>query len=698
MLRVEQGKLGELQEAHDSSFAALEGKVAELETAHDAAAALQAEVSEIKSARDAAIAALENKESDTQAAGDAEAKISEMRATHDAAVAALEGKVVAALEDKAAESLELAEQIQADQDENLAALRTQMDDARAAEVAALEGRLAEAVAALEDGRAEAQKLNRIPNNVHLTSHPHRRFHEQGKATEEQLRHRLTAQVAEAENLRQELMDTRERSDKAEAAVRAADQRAREGADEKTKGLLAEMENLCQEKLIAENKAGDMEAELDRLREEVATAEQTAAKDQGMLIRAAEERMAVLDKAAEEKDEAIAELRKALDAARATPSPAGSALDVEKATAALHAKVFDLKAATVEYEETIKRQDARIKKLEQVRLTNGQVEKLQAMKASARKTAAENAELKQRLSVLQDDASAVVASLQADNDTLMEKLKGYGKRVYDLEKERARVHAAVEELGGSAPEGGDLADAVLDCADRVPAGSGGGRRGSSISGGDASVTMSTGAHDEAMAAAAVAEASEELERELQETRGALRREEAGRAVLKEQMVAGVAKFRALEAQERASRERVEEVEGELRGAVSAAVKTKEKEHERQLKFLKEENLQLFQEVADWKAKAEQHTAELKVLREKLSAMQTAQQPPASASKKRALGNRTNSTPAEVTHAVAGKVGTALASTPAGVQPAAAAERRAASRALIDGGGGVNDEGAGECNQS
>lgn len=41
------------------------------------------------------------------------------------------------------------------------------------------------------------------------------------------------------------MDTRERSDKAEAAVRAADQRAREGADEKTKGLLAEMENLCQ---------------------------------------------------------------------------------------------------------------------------------------------------------------------------------------------------------------------------------------------------------------------------------------------------------------------------------------------------------------------------------------------------------------------------------------------------------------------
>lgn len=39
----------------------------------------------------------------------------------------------------------------------------------------------------------------------------------------------------------------------------------------------------------------MEVELDRLREKVATAGQTAAKDQGMILRAAEERMAVVDK-------------------------------------------------------------------------------------------------------------------------------------------------------------------------------------------------------------------------------------------------------------------------------------------------------------------------------------------------------------------------------------------------------------------
>lgn len=51
----------------------------------------------------------------------------------------------------------------------------------------------------------------------------------------------------------------------------------------------------QEKLIAENKAGEMEAELAQLREKVATAEQTASMDQKMYIRAYEERMAVLDK-------------------------------------------------------------------------------------------------------------------------------------------------------------------------------------------------------------------------------------------------------------------------------------------------------------------------------------------------------------------------------------------------------------------
>lgn len=302
-------------------------------------------------------------------------------------------------------------------------------------------------------------------------------------------------------------------------------------------------------------------------------------------------------AAKEKDVAIAELQASLDEARLSAATEAKTADVEKATEALNDNIAALTATTAEYQETIKKQDARIKKLEQVRLTNGQVEKLQAMKASAKKTAAENTELKQRLAVLKErlevtaaavgsatDAGSVAAALataternaelQGAKDTLVEKMKEYGKRVYELEKEHARVRAAVQELGGSVPDGGDLGDAVLDCAERFVGGRGGC---------DGSM-MSTGSHDEAVAAAAAARAAEEVQQELQEAREALRKEEASKAVLKEQMIAGVAKFRALEAQEKASRERLEQVEVEQRGAVSAAVKMKEKDHERKLKFL------------------------------------------------------------------------------------------------------------------
>lgn len=270
--------------------------------------------------------------------------------------------------------------------------------------------------------------------------------------------------------------------------------------------------------------------------------------------------------------------------------------MEKATEALNAKIAALTAAIDEYKETVKKQDARIKKLEQVKLTNGQVEKLQAMKASAKKTAAENTELKQRLAVLKErleaaaggggggaDAGSVAnalaaaternAELKGAKDTLLEKMKEYAIRVYEQEKELARVRAAVKELGGSVPDGGDLGDAVLDCAEHFVGGRGGC---------DGSM-MSTGSHDEA-AAAAAARAMEEVQQELQDAREALRKEEASNAVLKEQRIAGVAKFRALEAQEKAARERLEQVEVEQRGAVSAAVKMKEKDHERNLKFL------------------------------------------------------------------------------------------------------------------
>lgn len=116
---------------------------------------------------------------------------------------------------------------------------------------------------------------------------------QSKATEAQLRHRLDSQVAEAENLRDELGAARERSEEAEAALRKAEQRTREGGDKKMKGLLAEMENLCRAKLLAENTASEMKAELEELRVSVASAEQRAAEEQSIFVRASEEKMSGL---------------------------------------------------------------------------------------------------------------------------------------------------------------------------------------------------------------------------------------------------------------------------------------------------------------------------------------------------------------------------------------------------------------------
>lgn len=158
------------------------------------------------------------------------------------------------------------------------------------------------------------------------------------------------------------------------------------------------------------------------------------------------------------------------------------------------------------------------------------------------------------------ATARNAELQCAEDTL-QKMKGYGKRVYELEKERARVRAAVEELGGSVPDGGDLGGAVLDLAERFVGGCGGG---------DGSVVSTVACNgsaiipeydNEAVALAAAARASEEAQQELEEAREALRKEAASKAVLEEQ-VFWVAKFRALEAEEKASRKRLEEMEAQV----------------------------------------------------------------------------------------------------------------------------------------
>lgn len=80
-----------------------------------------------------------------------EGRLSEMQAAHETSVAALEEKVT--------ESLELAEQIEADHDGNLDALRTRLSREHGAELDALRARLDEAVRAAEAKEAEAVELS-----------------------------------------------------------------------------------------------------------------------------------------------------------------------------------------------------------------------------------------------------------------------------------------------------------------------------------------------------------------------------------------------------------------------------------------------------------------------------------------------------------------------------------------------------------
>lgn len=90
-------------------------------------------------------------EAHLQALREEEGRRSEMQKAHD--------ESVAALEDKVTESLELAEQIEADQDSNLEALRAQLATKHGGELDALRERLEEAVKAAEAKGTEALELS-----------------------------------------------------------------------------------------------------------------------------------------------------------------------------------------------------------------------------------------------------------------------------------------------------------------------------------------------------------------------------------------------------------------------------------------------------------------------------------------------------------------------------------------------------------
>ncbi|CAN0479341.1 unnamed protein product, partial [Laminaria digitata] len=100
-------------------------------------------------------------------------------------------------------------------------------------------------------------------------------------------------------------------------------------------------------------------------------------------------------AAEAKESALADVRLALATARDAEEAATQAVaEATEKARALAAEVTELSKQIEEDKEAIAKKDSRIKRLEGVRLTTDQVEKLQVMKSSGQKSAAENRELKQ----------------------------------------------------------------------------------------------------------------------------------------------------------------------------------------------------------------------------------------------------------------------------------------------------------------
>lgn len=269
------------------------------------------------------------------------------------------------------------------------------------------------------------------------------------------------------------------------------------------------------------------------------------------------------------------------------------------------RVTALRQQVEEAVDIIEKKDARIKRLEEVRLTNDQVEKLRTMKMNGIAAAAENKELKRRLAELEratktgggggggsgegsgGDASlaaseavaaaeARISELMGVKEALLKKVREYGTHLAETERERELVRAAVEEVGISAPKGRDLSEAVLELAEKV-------------AGADSSFMSTTTDGEGAAVAAAVAAAEHHHQAELQDVREALRHAEAEMETMQEQMRAGVSKFRALETQELGVRKHLEETRKRLEVAEEEArqlrdVKEKEKDHARTVKFL------------------------------------------------------------------------------------------------------------------
>ncbi|CAM9325573.1 unnamed protein product, partial [Choristocarpus tenellus] len=314
-----------------------------------------------------------------------------------------------------------------------------------------------------------------------------------ESTEQQLRRRIEAQVVEVKALEREVMSEREHTLELEESLRSAVERStreagRAGEQERA-GLLAEMEGLMEGKMLAESKADEMEKELLGLRSAMADAEKRAAEEQDVVIKAATERMAGLEKAVLEKECAMKEVEEALDAERRERAGAASSISAARSEAEW------LRAELASQREAAEQKDARICKLEKVKFTATAHQNYLDLKEAKKAALAENEGLRQKLAVAVEaarvSANAAAASkgekergtsivggesgrgvadrvveLENDRQKLADKLRRYAKHVHGLERQLTRVRTVLVEAGFAPEDLEDLAEAVLELSERA----------------------------------------------------------------------------------------------------------------------------------------------------------------------------------------------------------------------------------------
>jgi len=261
-----------------------------------------------------------------------------------------------------------------------------------------------------------------------------------------LKEALSVATARARELEGELQRVQERLEAVEGEVEGAKVMAGKAEGSRSE-LLKELNTLFEAKFEAESRVAVLEDEMDKLKKQVVERETEVSRgaEEAAAAEVEELRAALAHKEAEgyRTKRELAELKEAAEAA-------------EEAMGAQQTEVTRLQAES-------RAKDERIKKLDAVKLTTDQVEKLRKIKAEHVQFSAANKTLRQELEALRQQQQAraaassssaaqaleaqsqTIAELMVTRDGLQEKLQGSMAACRKFELERLSVREALQEL-------------------------------------------------------------------------------------------------------------------------------------------------------------------------------------------------------------------------------------------------------------